>query len=196
MIFCDPTRLAQIKLDMGTRNVTMVILDQDIKVAQYGQWDGYPSGQGLIILNFLKNNLDKLDFFKDKLHKLSFITKEELEAIDDWPKSYSHFSRDVAASILNVIMNQDITKLKDDSDFTADSLMCEWAYVIDLDNNTFEVYKGFNKTKLTEQDRFYMDGYCNSGYYPVKLLVKYDLDKLPKEDDFIKIGDAVNDKIQ
>lgn len=49
---------------MGTRNLTMVIdKEGDLKVAQYGQWDGYPEGQGTTILNFCKNtiNLEKLE---------------------------------------------------------------------------------------------------------------------------------------
>ena len=40
---------------MGTRNLTAVFMDGEYKVAQYGQWDGYPSGQGVDILNILKN---------------------------------------------------------------------------------------------------------------------------------------------
>ena len=40
---------------MGTRNLTMVINQEgEKKVAQYGQWDGYPSVVGLGVLNFLK----------------------------------------------------------------------------------------------------------------------------------------------
>lgn len=27
---------------MGTRHLTAVVIDGDYKVAQYGQWDGYP----------------------------------------------------------------------------------------------------------------------------------------------------------
>ena len=40
---------------MGTRNLTLV-KDKEgkTKVAQYGQWDGYPEGQGSTILNFIK----------------------------------------------------------------------------------------------------------------------------------------------
>lgn len=39
---------------MGTRHLTCVVKNNEYKVAQYGQWDGYPSGQGVNILNFLK----------------------------------------------------------------------------------------------------------------------------------------------
>lgn len=40
---------------MGTRNLTVVIKKAKPVVAQYGQWDGYPSGQGATVLNFLKS---------------------------------------------------------------------------------------------------------------------------------------------
>ncbi len=41
---------------MGTRNLTLV-KDKEgkTKVAQYGQWDGYPEGQGTTILNFIRS---------------------------------------------------------------------------------------------------------------------------------------------
>lgn len=40
---------------MGTRNLTMVMVDGVYKVAQYGQWDGYPSGQGITVFIFSRN---------------------------------------------------------------------------------------------------------------------------------------------
>ncbi|MHC5949058.1 hypothetical protein ACVXZ3_04645 [Providencia hangzhouensis] len=44
---------------MGTRHLICVAKDGDYKVAQYGQWDGYPSGQGLTLLTFLRDKLKK-----------------------------------------------------------------------------------------------------------------------------------------
>ena len=36
---------------MGTRHLVAVIHKDEYKVAQYGQWDGYPSGQGDTVLD-------------------------------------------------------------------------------------------------------------------------------------------------
>lgn len=49
---------------MGTRNLTAVYLDGQYKVAQYGQWDGYPEGQGITVLTFLRDKMD-LELFKE-----------------------------------------------------------------------------------------------------------------------------------
>lgn len=38
---------------MGTRGIHFVISNKQIKVAQYSQWDNYPSGQGLTALKFV-----------------------------------------------------------------------------------------------------------------------------------------------
>jgi len=62
---------------MGTRNLTMVISNGKTKVAQYGQWDGYPSGQGAAILNFFKKA--DLKVFKEKVDTLpKWITQKQL----------------------------------------------------------------------------------------------------------------------
>lgn len=39
---------------MGTRNITRVISGGELKVCQYGQWDGYPMGAGMSIANFVR----------------------------------------------------------------------------------------------------------------------------------------------
>ncbi|KUI62430.1 hypothetical protein VP1G_09557 [Cytospora mali] len=66
---------------MGTRHLIIIYQDGKYKLAQYGQWDGYPEGQGVAVLKFLSepNNLTKLVANLDKLYT---PTKEELTDID------------------------------------------------------------------------------------------------------------------
>ena len=35
------------------------------RIEQYGQWDGYPTGQGVVIVNFIQNEMD-LSLFRSK----------------------------------------------------------------------------------------------------------------------------------
>ena len=42
---------------MGTRNLTIIVKDNKIKLAQYGQWDGYFSCTGKKFLEFVKANI-------------------------------------------------------------------------------------------------------------------------------------------
>lgn len=191
---------------MGTRNLTIVISEGKTKVAQYGQWDGYPGGQGSTILQFLKTN--PIGIFKSQLEKVRFTTNEDEKEIDTFMLSigckdgwmnnnqarqyhdaYPYFSRDHAAKILDMIMRSDgEVILQDQTYFAADSLMCEWAYVIDLDGGFLEVYSGFNKTDLDESERFSkLPLPERSGEYKqIKMIKKYSFDDLPEVDVFIK----------
>ena len=159
---------------MGTRNLTIVYLDGEYKVAQYGQWDGYPEGQGLVCLRFLKEKMDKEKFIK-ALRDLSWIGDKELS--DLWKsygaddngfisysdaeklyKKYPEFSRDTCAKILSMVQEGNIKRLENSIEFAANSLHCEWAWLVDLDAGKFEAYSGFNKRPLTEKDRFFFLG--------------------------------------
>ena len=42
---------------MGTKNLTVVIKGNEIKLSQYGQWDGYFIYSGTKFLEFVKGNL-------------------------------------------------------------------------------------------------------------------------------------------
>lgn len=195
---------------MGTRNLTMVISNGETKVAQYGQWDGYPKGQGTTALNFLINT--DMEKFRQKLNSVKFINGTKQKEIDKWLKSigcengwmnmdqsklyqekYPLLTRNNGADILNMIMEseEEINWITDNTEFAADSLFCEWAYVIDLDKNTFEVYEGFNQEPLTINDRFYHltpeseKEYRDKEFYPIRLSKSYDLNNLPFENKFI-----------
>lgn len=109
-------------------------------------------------------------------------------------QTFPEFSRDTGAEILSMIQNNRITSncLDNCLTFAADSLFCEWAYVVDFDKRTFEVYKGFNKTPLEKSDRFYFlreyesdEKYSGKCYHGVKLAKEFNLDDLPENDTFL-----------
>lgn len=193
---------------MGTRNLTMILLDGEIKVAQYGQWDGYPTGQGNTIAKFLQKKLD-LEKFKNRVSEVRQITDKELEdrwvkcgaergangvsmeVSDNFQKNFPYLSRDCGAKILELIQDgvyrykeytkdfkavpkrvkRQVDAINNSLDFAADSLFCEFAYLIDLDNEVVEFYTGFNKEKLKKSDRFhYLSKKCKKDdYQPIKL---------------------------
>ena len=169
---------------MGTRNLTAVILGGKHVVAQYGQWDGYPEGNGVKVLNFIREN--DMNGFAEKCKKLHFATDEELDGktLDDYP----HMSRDHGAGILELIMKNDIDILQDSMSFGADSLFCEWAYVLDLDNRKLECYEGFNRNKVPDTNRFSVFKKDDeSGYEHVELKHVFDFDNLPTDEDFVRL---------
>lgn len=191
---------------MGTRNVTIVVQNQELKIAQYGQWDGYPEGQGITLLSFLSedSNVEKL---KQILPKVRFQNEDDLEKQEEFMKSigvkngwmdkdqaekfkenYPLEHRDVGGEILATLVKGQKSEeivLVNAYEFAGDSLFCEWAYVVDMDKNTFEVYRGFNTSGITKEDRFYRLHKQESTYFPVKIIQSFSLDNLPNPDEFL-----------
>lgn len=171
---------------MGTRNLTMVIDHKgDVKIAQYGQWDGYPSGVGVNVLNFIKNN-ELFDSLKSKLSKVRFLDEEGIDKdfVESYNKNAGEFSnqpdnrtneqkkwfnlycnRDLAEEVLINIANsedEEIILLNRESTAKNDGWV-EYSYVINLKENTFGIY-----THIDES--------------PIKV---YSIDNLPESDVFI-----------
>lgn len=188
---------------MGTRNLTAVYLDGEYRVAQYGQWDGYPNGAGITVLEFMRDKVD-MERFKTALRNSRYISAWKLD--DLWRRygadengcvtmeqanamvcDYPQFSRDTGCDILELVQNHpDGIELQNDISFAANSLFCEWAWVVDLDAGTLEAYEGFNQSPLTEEDRFYFLRDKEEGdYHGVKLAAKWNLDALPGTEDFL-----------
>lgn len=182
---------------MGTRHLTIVKFGGEYKIAQYGQWDGYPEGQGVTTLEFLRKIVEKnmVDQFADKVQACRWVTKSELETIEihcrelkRWQDVYPEFSRDTGADILQMVMDSENgLVLQNSIDFAADSLFCEWAWLIDLDTGTFEAYAGFNQAKpLTENDRFYfLVDKEEGGYHCIVKVAEWSIDNLPSNEDFL-----------
>lgn len=145
----------------------------------------------MLIYRSLEKKIEKYVSFADETKDKNFL--DALTKCKDLNKEYPYASRDMGGKILQYVY--DLTnpiKLFNKYDFAADSLFCEYAYVVDLDKNKFEVYQGFNHEPLTPKDRFYsltdekeiqkdsMHRESREKYYPVKLLVSMNLKKLPK----------------
>lgn len=172
---------------MGTRHLILAVIDGEYKLAQYGQWDGYPDGQGMKVVDFLKNA--DLDAFKDGLRKTIFLDESVSRSDEEWEKLYidnPQFSRDNGARILQMICDIPSLLLRNNIEFAGDSLFCEFAYLIDMDNNILEIYTGFNYSPLTSSDRFNFlpSKRGQSGtYYPIKIVGAYSFDDLPTKED-------------
>lgn len=201
---------------MGTRHLIAVQLDGEYKVAQYGQFDGYPEGAGCATLRFLhegdiealKRNLvftyepsdeDMVAIWAEIGHDIAaskvLIPTEKYAIFDEL---YPTLHRNTSAGVLDIIASNSDGKripLKKEIEFAGDSLFCEWAYVIDFDAGTFEVYKGYNKEAPAEEGERFHDVEWNREYkgregesfYQVRLAAKWDLNQLPSEVEFVNL---------
>lgn len=166
---------------MGTRNSTLVKLNGEFKVAQYGQWDGYPDGQGVTILNIMRGcDLNK---FRDNVSKLTEISPKKLKQLwkeagaddSEWVSmdvaerfktKYPFYSRDCGGEILKYVLNGECTEMNLNVEFAqSDGTFCEWSYIVNLDTNKLECYSGT----------------INQAY----LVVEFDLENLPNEEEFL-----------
>ncbi len=175
---------------MGTRHLIMVVKNSKPVIAQYGQWDGYPDGQGAVVLKFLKGM--KRANFEKALENCRFGDNEETAKLWEIPKHRAFMTRDNGAKILSMVNEAtDEVVLQDQSTFAEDSLMCEWVYVLDMDTDTLEVYEGFNEAPVPKDNRFQGEGQSThdggTTYYPVVKKMEWQFDNLPSEKEFIHI---------
>ena len=140
--------------------------DGSYRVAQYIHYDAYPSGIGKQIIRFVKTHLatsEGIDDFREKARACAFDDRASLGDVK-WN-----------ASLLDDIEQGKPCIAQSHLDLAYDSIVCEWAYVIDLDAKTLECYRGFNRKPLEAADRFFTEKSkgCEtiSGitYYPVKM---------------------------
>lgn len=145
---------------MGTRHLTIVKKNGEIKVAQYGQWDGYPEGAGRWILSFCRKYLstqEGREVFVAHLDKCRFLTENEIALINElidkdetlhrydpatysanWTKRWPELSRDTGNKVLEMVLaSENGLGLADEFEFIHDHVFCEWAWMIDLDECIF-----------------------------------------------------------
>jgi len=175
---------------MGTRGLTRVKVDGEFRVAQYGQWDHYPGGQGLDALHFVRDSgpdfLGRLRAnalsavpMSDGEYKRTWVNAGDVPdnntgfvsfaIADKHSKMYPQLSRDTGAGILELVANQPEIALRLDPHFAEDRLFCEGIVTVDFDANTFA-----------------FDAWGNEHSWP--------LDVLPTDDEFLSVFDDLIDE--
>ena len=188
---------------MGTRNLVCIQNNNKIVVAKYCQWDGYPEGQGAIILNFICNGFDR-DLLEKKLEDLSEITDAEykglwvecgadpesnlvnMEVSEKFEEKYPHLQRDMGGRLIEFIQDHEgELKISSDASFSHNSLMCEYGYVVNLDDNTLDFFRGFNNDKPEksiffdpETDEVNGGEFSDSDYFPIRLADSYTFNEI------------------
>jgi len=164
---------------MGTRNLTKVIDSEGItRVAQYGQWDGYPEYTGTRILEFIKEH-KMIDKIEKSLSKARFITDEEAETYskpftsndgwmnmeqgDSFSAMYPSLTRDTGCDIIKVLVysNGDVP-IVDNSDFENDDLMCEGVYTLNYQTQTYTTKWGGFEQSFTFNELPTAENYLNA----------------------------------
>lgn len=185
---------------MSTRGVVGFVADGVWKVT-YNHGDSYPEWLGMRVLEFCKSITD-WDKVKENVRKVVLVDSRSV-ASEELQKRYTKFCN-LGVSLqkadewycllreaqgekgLYAIANGELEHMIDSHEFMADSLFCEWGYVVDLDKMVLRVYKSADAPQVTNvlppdipHNNRYIDN-CKEAWYPIKMLYAYDLFNLPK----------------
>jgi len=182
---------------MGTRGAVGFALDGKLKLT-YNHYDSYPSGLGDEVMGFVRNivRCETLENLKAKVKSLEMVeegskpTKAQIQQYkdsldlsvgeqnsEDW---YCLLRGLQGVKGLEAVAEGKCLHLTNSENFPEESLFCEWAYVMDLDRQVVEVYKGF-QSKAHKKGRFANaakpanwnpDYKGQEFYYPCKLVME------------------------
>lgn len=181
---------------MGTRGALCLVVNDQEKTI-YNHFDSYPAGLGRTVLEWLRKELEHEWALAEKVRSLRPVPNTDPTANDltrlwefhdaqvstgtDWYSVLRRTQGDPAA-----ILKAGLYEPADD--FPLDSLFCEWAYVVDVTERQFEVYKGFQKNPSRVAGRWAELPGLN-GYAPVTLVDGWSFDGLPDDDEFLQVND-------
>ncbi len=189
---------------MSTRGAIGFIVGEDEKIT-YNHFDSYPGGLGVDILAWCRKA--DWDAVKANADRILLVTEET-------PPTKDQIKELIAAGVANLSVSEQTVEdwyclmreaqgnldaylelglMPDGTDFPMDSLFCEWSYIVNLDTNMLEVYRGF-QTEAHEDGRFaarlngsepepaYEGG---DSYWPIRLVQAWSLTELPDEAAFL-----------
>lgn len=179
---------------MGTRGAFGFLIDGQTK-ATYNHADSYPDGLGQDVVDYIEQMIRGLP--EDPVTLLAKVralqpvpdrapTPDEIKRLapwtnlgvggqstSDWYCLLRDAQGDAGAMLETGFYN-------DGEAFLADSLFCEWAYIINFDKEVFEVYRGFQEVKH-DKGRYADMETGGEKYFPVALVASFPLTAIPED---------------
>lgn len=207
---------------MGTRGGVCFIKEKKM-LCMYNHFDSYPSYLGISIVELLQNS--DIGLLDKNLGLINAVANEDIlaKAYNAAGSKESYEGLDMRArnavynaaydgfcicedplKVIKSVINGSAVTIRNEPSWPADSLMCEYCYVIDLDKNVFEVYVGFNKSPVNGErfeylnpvsEAMYMDNEKGRKYWPVRFAGSWNLDELPDLDAMEKAADTAIEKV-
>ena len=187
---------------MGTRGL-YGFRKNGIDKLTYNHYDSYPEVLGKNIVKFCKEtSLEEMNEIFDRIILVHQDTKPNTQQIEECIEYYNDKVSSGSVDDWYCLLREtqgDLRPYKnglkymlDDAEFIKDSLFCEYAYIINLDTNSLEFWKGFqeqpniNNRYGTERTK----GYAND-WYPCMIQNSYPLE--PKLFDKYSVQEYVDD---
>lgn len=167
---------------MGTRGAYGFYKNGVDKVT-YNHFDSYPTGLGTDVATFVeKTSIEEMNKI---FNRIILVNGNEIPTEEQITENEKYLNDGVSKQTEedwycllrnaqgDLFVYKDGAKYMIDSkNFLKDSLFCEWAYVINLDTNKLEVYRGFQNKKSNNR---YQPDRADNGYWGVKLIKEFDL---------------------
>lgn len=172
---------------------------RNIDKLAYNHADSHPRGVGSVILSELRA-VDDWKIVRERIGQLVPIAETRpLEGFDGYmrsemrrcfsdaelaidPRDYYDLFRPLQGT-LKPYLDGRLSCMAVANEFIEDSLHCEWAYIVNLDNDQFEVWRGLQKEVPPQSNRYGAEA-NRMGYFPCALVREYALSGLPEEKQF------------
>lgn len=197
---------------MSTRGAYGFYKDGVTKVT-YNHCDSYPAGLGNEIKDFiLLTGKEQMNQIFDRIKLVNGRekpTSEEMERLKTFyngdvnggAEEYYNLLRETQGDLKAYLVYPELDIMIDSEDFLQDSLFCEWAYIINIDDSILEIYKGFQtqpglsryendetiKSSKEESIKHSMDA-----YYAVSMVKKVPFSEV-KDFDMEKFEEEMNE---
>lgn len=188
---------------MGTRGL-YGFRKNGIDKTTYNHWDSYPSWLGLKVADFCCNHS------MEDLHKIcdgiilvdrdSAPTEKQindcinngfcdLEVGNQSTTDWYCLLRNCQGDLESLASHKDSAYMINYCHFIKESLWCEYAYIINLDDGVLEYWEGFQK-QPQEGNRYGTEP--SDDYYPCKLILTFPLDGITNPEQIIKMMELGN----